>query len=169
MRPLLLSLIALVAGPAQAQQSDGRIGVVRLQDALTGCKEGIAARKKLQADFKGKQNQLKNRESALKRRYDELEKKKSSGASEAKLRQDLAEFQKSVLSAQQLRAKLQKDLAEREAELTRKILAKMKPLIARIARKDGYTVIIDASQALYAPEDLDVTSKLVRLYDKENR
>ena len=160
--------VALCAAPALAQQSDARIGIIRLQDALTGCKEGKAARKKLQADFQGKQNQLKNREAALKRRYEQLEKQKKSGVPEAKLRQDLATFQKSVLEAQQLRAKLQQELAEKEAQLTRKILGKMKPLIARIARKGGYTVILDASQVLHAPEDLDATSKLIRLYDKEN-
>ena len=160
--------IALIASPAVAQQSDARIGIVRLQDALTGCKEGKAARKKLQADFQGKQNQLKNREAALKRRYEQLEKQKKSGVSETKLRSDLAVFQKSVLEAQQLRAKLQQELAEKEAELTRKILARMKPLIAKIARKGGYTVILDAGQVLHAPEDLDVTRKLIRLYDKEN-
>jgi outer membrane protein len=167
LRTLILGL-ALVAAPAFAQQSDARIGIMRLQDALTGCKEGKAARKKLQADFRGKQNQLKNREAALKRRYEQLEKQKSSGVSQDKLREDLASFQKSVLEAQQLRAKLQQALAEKEAELTRKILAKMKPLIAKIARKGGYTVILDAGQVLHAPDDLDVTDKLIRLYDKEN-
>mgnify|MGYP002876786236 CR=1 FL=1 len=74
-----------------------------------------------------------------------------------------------MLEAQQLRAKLQQDLAGKEAELTRKILGKMKPLIAKIARKGGYTVILDAGQVLHAPDDLDVTDKLIRLYDKENR
>lgn len=167
LRTLIFGL-ALVAAPALAQQSDARIGIMRLQDALTGCKEGKAARKKLQADFRGKQNQLKNREAALKRRYEQLEKQKSSGVSQDKLREDLASFQKSVLEAQQLRAKLQQALAEKEAELTRKILAKMKPLIAKIARKGGYTVILDAGQVLHAPDDLDVTDKLIRLYDKEN-
>ncbi|MEE2836294.1 MAG: OmpH family outer membrane protein [Myxococcota bacterium] len=170
MNILRLSLIGLCvsAAPALAQQSDSKIGIVRLQDALTGCKEGKAARSKLQADFRGKQNQLKNREAALKRRYEQLEKQKNSGAPEQKLREDLASFQKSVLEAQQLRAKLQQDLAEKEADLTRKILAKMKPLISKIARKGGYTVILDAGQVLHAPEDLDVTDKLIRLYDKEN-
>ena len=167
LRTLIFGVV-LSASPAFAQQSDARIGIVRLQDALTGCKEGKAARQKLQADFRGKQNQLKNRESALKRRYEQLEKQKNSGASEDKLREDLASFQKSVLEAQQLRAKLQQDLAGKEAELTRKILAKMKPLIAKIARKGGYTVILDAGQVLHAPDDLDVTEKLIRLYDKEN-
>ena len=167
LRTLIFGLV-LSASPALAQQSDARIGIIRLQDALTGCKEGKAARQKLQADFRGKQNQLKNREAALKRRYEQLEKQKNSGASENKLREDLANFQKSVLEAQQLRAKLQQDLAAKEAELTRKILAKMKPLIAKIARKGGYTVILDAGQVLHAPDDLDVTNKLIRLYDKEN-
>ena len=167
LRTLILGL-ALVGAPALAQQSDARIGIMRLQDALTGCKEGKAARKKLQADFRGKQNQLKNREAALKRRYEQLEKQKNSGVSQDKLREDLASFQKSVLEAQLLRAKLQQALAEIEAELTRKILAKMKPLIAKIARKGGYTVILDAGQVLHAPDDLDVTDKLIRLYDKEN-
>jgi Skp family chaperone for outer membrane proteins len=106
LRTLILGL-ALVAAPAFVQQSDARIGIMRLQDALTGCKEGKAARKKLQADFRGKQNQLKNREAALKRRYEQLEKQKNSGVSQDKLREDLASFQKSVLEAQQLRAKLQ--------------------------------------------------------------
>ena len=168
---LLRTLIfgfAICASPALAQPSDARIGIVRLQDALTGCKEGKAARQKLQADFRGKQNQLKNREAALTRRYEQLEKQKQGGASENKLREDLASFQKSVLEAQQLRAKLQQDLAGKEAELTRKILGKMKPLIAKIARKGGYTVILDAGQVLHAPDDLDVTDKLIRLYDKEN-
>ena len=45
----------------------------------------------------------------------------------------------------------------------------MKPLIDRIARKDGYTVIIDAATVLYSPKDLDITDKLVLLYDKQNK
>ena len=72
-RDLILMATLLAPLPAFAQASDGRIGIVRLQDALVSCREGNAAKKKLEADFTGKQNQLRNKEAALKRRYQALE------------------------------------------------------------------------------------------------
>jgi outer membrane protein len=166
---ILLALAIATPASALAQASDGRIAVVRMQDALTGCKEGKAARKRLEADFKGKQNKLRNREAALKRRYAELEKKQKAGATEESMRGEFAQFQKSLMEAQQLRAQLQKALAVKEGEMTRGILKKMRPLLQRIARKQGFTVILDAGQAVYYPEDLDVTDKLIAAYDKEYR
>lgn len=160
---------ALLPANAFAQASDGRVGVVRLQEALVTCSEGKAAKKKLEADFRGKQNQLKNKEAALKRRYQSLEKRKSKGESADSLAKDLAIFEQELMQAQQLRMSLQKELAESEAKMTQSILKKMRPLIQRLARKHGYTVVLDASQALYYPADLDITDKLVEAYDRETR
>ena len=168
-RDLILMATLLAPLPAFAQASDGRIGIVRLQDALVSCREGKAAKKKLEADFTGKQNQLRNKEAALNRRYQALEKRKAGGENAASLAKDLAAFEQEWMKAQQLRMTLQKELASSEAEMTQKILKKMRPLIQRLARKNGYTVVLDASQALYYPGDLDITDKLVEAYDRESR
>ena len=168
-RDLVLLTTLLAPLPVYAQASDGRIGIVRLQDALVNCREGKAAKKKLEADFTGKQNQLRNKEAALKRRYQALEKRKAGGEKAETLSKDLAAFEQEWMQAQQLRMTLQKELASSEAEMTGKILKKMRPLIQRLARKNGYTVVLDASQALYYPGDLDITDKLVEAYDRETR
>jgi len=167
-RPLLLAAL-MFPSVSSAQSSDGKIGVVRLQDALIQCKEGKTARERLQANFRGKQNQLRNREAALKTRYESLEKRKAAGEGEATLRAELISFQQELMKAEQLRGQLQQELAQQEQKLAQGILKKMKPLIDRIARKDGYTVIIDAATVLYSPKDLDITDKLVLLYDKQNK
>src|SRR5207253_103133 len=61
---------------------------------------------------------------------------------------------------------MQKELSEKERELTSKIFQKMEGIIGEIATAEGLTFVFDRNAGLvYAPPSLDLTNDLVRRYN----
>ena len=77
------------------------------------------------------------------------------------------EFREKVQILQMTFAKLQKELAAEEAKLTRGIIQKMGLILADIGKRDGYSVILEKNESriLWAPQKLDLTNELIRLYN----
>jgi outer membrane protein len=60
----------------------------------------------------------------------------------------------------------QKDLSDREREVTRAIFDKMLNLTREIAEADGLAYVLDRNSLLVAPPAGDITNELVRKYNE---
>jgi outer membrane protein len=61
----------------------------------------------------------------------------------------------------------QQELATKEAQLTKRILDRMRDILQRIGRADGYTIIVEANEGgvIWAQPSLDLTDRLVTEYN----
>jgi outer membrane protein len=85
-------------------------------------------------------------------------------------REKATELDRKALELQQLFMQLQKDLSEREREVTRGIFEKMAAIVRDIAEADGFTMVLERTDAgiVYAPVSLDLTNELIRKYNAKH-
>lgn len=166
MRTTLRLAVLALALAAPAVRADTKIGYVDLQRAIREVDEGRAATAVLKKDFDEKQRQLDGRRAEFEKAKADFEKQSALMNDQAR-RQKGAELEKKAMDLQQLFVQLQKDLSTREQEVTRGIVEKMTVLVREIAEGDGFTMVLERSDAgiVYAQQSLDLTNELVRKYN----
>jgi outer membrane protein len=82
----------------------------------------------------------------------------------AKRQKDLED---EYVQLQQLFMQLQQDLAKQEAQLTRDIYTKASTIIESIAKRDGYTMIVEKNEGavLWGDPNVDITTEVNKRLD----
>ena len=78
------------------------------------------------------------------------------------------ELQKEMVGYQELVGKSQVDIQKKERDLTMPIIKKLRKIIDKIAKKDGYTMILEKSEqgVLWAKKDVDITERVIKEFEK---
>lgn len=164
---VLLCLGVLFTGisTAAAQQAV-KIGYVDFQKALNEVEEGKRIKAQLERDFRQRQEQLDQKQNQVVKLKEELE---SQGMmlSEAARREKGMQFQQAMGELQQLYMTLQQELAQKEAEATKRIFDKMRTIIAEIGKEQGYTMVLERTESaiLFAKDGLDLTDELIKRFN----
>jgi outer membrane protein len=158
----------LVGGFAagRAQAADDKIGYVDLQRALEETNDGKAAKSKLKSDFDKKQKELDEKQEELKKAKEDFDKKAALMKDDAK-NKAAGELQQRFLQLQETFARLQKDLATKEQEATRGILAKLSQVVQKIAEREHFAMVLErSSSVVYGQPSLDITNEVIRTYNQ---
>jgi outer membrane protein len=160
----LTAVLALLA--ATAARAEPKIGFVDLQRALNEIDEGKSAKAALKRDFEEKQKQLDTKKTEFDKLRQDFEKQAVVMAEQAR-RDKAAELDRKANDLQQFWGQLQKDLSEREREVTRGIFDKMANIVRDIAEADGFTMVLERTDSglVYALPALDLTNELIRKYN----
>ncbi|HAG90393.1 MAG TPA: hypothetical protein DCL41_00890 [Bdellovibrionales bacterium] len=160
---LTLPLLAFVA-PTFAET---KIGFIDMQKAIQETKAGKAAKKQLEAEFNKKKAELQKKEADLKKKFEDFEKKAMALSNEVKAKKQ-QELQIEMQKHQQHVAKSQMEIQKKERDLTKPIIDKMQKIISDLAKKEGYTAILEKSEqlVLFAQPSIDLTDKVVKEYNK---
>jgi outer membrane protein len=152
-------LRADAAGPTPAKPP--KIGYVDLQRSLNETGAGKRAKGKLETDKKKKQGELDKKQKELQGFAAELDKQRAVLKPDV-LRQREKELQEKYVQLQERYFQLQQDLAKQEAQLVRDIFGKAAPVIQEIAKRDGYTMILEKNEGavLWAEQTLDITTEV---------
>jgi outer membrane protein len=163
--PAAALALLLPLAPARAE-ADTKLGYVDLQRALNEVDEGKAAKAQLKRDFDEKQKRLDKEQEELKRLKSDFDKQAVVMSDQAK-KDKQQELDRKFVEVQGLFVQLQKELSEREREVTRGIFDKMGSIIREIAEADGFTMVFEKTDAglLFAPVSLDLTNELIRKYN----
>jgi outer membrane protein len=163
------TIAAIIAGlaicvPSIASAADSqKIGVVDVQRAIFAVPAGKAAKRKLQNMIKAKQKDLKKRENELKKMKTNLEKQAALLVDSVK-RKKYREYQQKLLELQQAYVENQRKVKQREKKLFAPILKKLEKTINKVAKANGFVLILD--RALYAAPSVDLTNIVIRQYGK---
>ncbi|MBV9304211.1 MAG: OmpH family outer membrane protein [Acidobacteriaceae bacterium] len=164
----VLPVFALALG-AYAQQTPAKVGVISVQGAIVGTKDGQKASQELETKFAPKKKDIDTRQSELGQLKDQYQ-KGGNLMSEDKRNQmarDIDEKQK----------RLERDVQDAQEELNaeqQKVLQslgqRMMAVIEKYAKDNGYSMILDVSNpntpVLYASSGIDITQDIISLYDK---
>jgi outer membrane protein len=157
--------VCFLAGGVMRADAQGtvtvKIGYVDLQRSLNETGAGKRAKKKLEGDKARKQKELDKQQKDLQAFAAELEKQRVVLKPEV-LRQRERELQEKYVALQEKYLQLQQDLAKQEALLVREIFSKAGPVIQEIAKRDGYSMIIEKNEGavLWANDKLDITAEV---------
>ena len=160
-----LGAAILAGGVMKADAAGGvvavKIGYVDLQRTLNETGAGKKAKGKLESDKKKKQGELDKKQKQLQAFAAELEKQRVVLKPDV-LRQREKELQEKYVALQERYFQLQQDLAKQEALLVREIFGKAGPVIQEIAKRDGYTIILEKNEGavLFGAPALDLTAEV---------
>src|SRR6187200_3661822 len=158
--------VLLMAASADAAPGPAKVGWIDLQKTLTDTKVGKTAKNRLEADKEDKQKQVNDMKEKLKKKAEDFEKQRVLLKGEA-IAQRERELQEEYAALQQKFMAHQQELAKSEAMLTKEIFQKASSIIESIAKRDGYTMIIEKNEGavLWADSALDITAEVNKRLD----
>jgi len=154
--------------PAVGGAAGPRIGVVDVQRVLKESREVQKVRDNLLQDMKAKRETLAAKEREVRNKEEEF--RKLPPKTPAKQRAAKADELKNALrDLQYLRQDLEAEWKRKENDAMRTILGEVLQLIRKHARDEGYTTVLDSSAVLASDEGVDITNRIIRLYDESKR
>lgn len=156
-------LLATMAPKLHAQV---RVAVVDLQRALNETEDGRRAKTQLKRLFKSRQKALDDKQNELKKMKEDIEKQKNV-LSQPALQKKLEAYQQAFVELQTVYVDYQRELASKEAELTKVIIQRMENILRRLGQAEGYTLILERGEAgvMWVPSNLDVTDAVIQRYN----
>jgi outer membrane protein len=161
---LSLAVGSLQAGAAE----DLRVATVDMQRALQTVPAGKKAREELEKTVNATREKIQKEEAAL-RQVTEAFKKQSLALSDEARGKKQAEIQERIMKFQEMAARSQSELQEKEQELTRPIIQKLRGVISDSAKSKGYTLVLEKNEntVLYSLEKDDITSDVITTFEKK--
>jgi outer membrane protein len=164
----LVLALAATAG-AQTSAPPTRVGVIHIQNAIIGTKDGQKAAAELEARVSPKRKELEAKQSAIALAQDRLNKGRNTMSAD--------EREKLIRDIDQRTKVLNRDTEDAQAESEQeqqKVLqdlgGRLMAVIDKYARDNGYNLILDVSSqqtpVLYISSGIDITQDIVALYDK---
>jgi len=170
LRSTVLSTAALLSLALGAlAQAPNKVGVISVQGAIVGTKDGQKASQELEQKFAPKKKDIDSRNGEVSQLEDQLRKGGNlmSEDKRTQLERDIDEKKR----------RLQRDVQDAQEEwnsaqqgLLQNLGQRMMAVIEKYAKDNGYTMILDVSNpntpVLYASAGIDITQDIVALYDK---
>lgn len=123
---------------------------------------------------KDKEAQLRSKAQEYQKQLDEINKKleelkkqiESKGISQKAREEKIKEYQQVEARGMELQQKAQKELLELKAKMEEEITTKVRSIAEDLAKKGGYTGIIDCSAFVYRSADIDLTQEVIKRLDQ---
>ncbi len=158
-----LAALLSLASPGTAS-AENKIAVVDVQQAVMQTEDGIRAQGTLKKLFDKRQKELDAKQEELQRAREDIERQARVLSREALARR-MEDWQRRMVELQTSFVDYNKELQKKQGDLTGPILRKMMGIITRLAKKQGYELILDRSATPYARQDLDLTEQVVQMYN----
>ena len=151
-KTFLVLAVALISCVAVMAQKPTKLGHIDTQELLKIMPEVDSIQNVLKAEYTEAENMLKTMASELQQLQNEYQAKKDQMSDLIKQTKE-AELQDKAARIQQFQDNAQKQLQERQAELFAPIEEKVKAAVAKVAKANGYTYILNAGVAIYEGGD----------------
>jgi outer membrane protein len=163
LRILILSLVPALTVSAQ---SNGKVGIINLQAAIAGTKDGQKASSELQQRFGPRRADLEKRQADVQQLQEKVA-KATTDDERARLAREIDQKTKAI---NREREDAQSELDQEEQKLVNELGGKVVALSEKYAKDHGYTWVIDVSSqqtpVIYFSETIDITKDVIDLYDK---
>lgn len=163
----LVAVVSLWVFPAFGE--DLKIATVDLQKAIQSVEAGKKAKAQLEKDYTAKKKDLEAEEASLRKMIDEFKKQSLVMSEEARAKKQ-AELQERGLKYEELKQRSTVDLQQKEQELTRPLINKLRVVISEIAKQKGYTLILEKNEntVLYSLDKDDLTTDVISSFNKQH-
>lgn len=162
---LFLTLLYLPAGEAQDRV---KIGFIDIQRAISDSNAGKRAKERFQAQVKKAEADLLKEKTELERLKADLD-KKGPLMKEEERRNLEADLQRRYVNYQRTMTDQQQELRQKEGALTGDILKELEKIVNEIGKSDKFTLILERNQILYSDQGIDVTNKVIEVFNSRNK
>ena len=164
---VLGALPVLPAFAADAATSPSlKIAVVNVQQILQQSTRVSDLSKKLEDQFKPRQQKLNDEQKSLQDEVDKMKKdsatmaQKEKDSTQKKVEADRAALVKQVVAYQQ-------DLNKEQNQIMQGLLADLNGIVSGIAKKSNFNLVLDAQAVVYAPDSTDITKQVSDQFNKK--
>jgi outer membrane protein len=166
-----LSSILLIAGTQAFAADDAKttslkIAVVNVQQVLAQSTKVAEANTKLQDQFKPRQEKLTAQQKSLQDELDKFGKEsatmsqKDRDSTEKKIADDKASFLKDA-------GAFQKEVNAEQNKAMQTILNQLSGIISDLAKKNSYSLVLDAQAVVYTSDAADITKQVAKEFNKK--
>ncbi len=161
---IVITMVFVSAWPALGADV-AKIGVIDFQRFLSTSKAGKEAQARFKDHGTQMESALKKKEAEIKDLRDRLEREAMVMTQEVREQKE-REYRIKVSDFKDQEKKFLTELKGLENELVSKIRDDLLALIEEIGKKEGYLIIIDKAVAHYYPVSIDVTDRLIQIYNE---
>jgi outer membrane protein len=162
------ALLCLTLG-AYAQTPSSKVGVISIQGAIVGTKDGQKASQDLDTKFVPRKKEFDSRQSEIAQLQDQYN-KSGTVMSEDKRNQLARDIDEKKKRLERDMQDAEEDLKGEQQKVLQGLGQRMMAVIEKYAKDNGYSMILDVSNpntpVLYASSGIDITQDIVSLYDK---
>ena len=160
-----LALAAFVLAVAPLASAQMRVAVVDTQRAVMETEDGLRAQATLKKLFDKRQRELDQKQKDLQKEREELEKNRAQINTEAMAKR-VESWQREMAQVQAVFVEYNKELQQKQNELTQPIVQKTVNIIRRLATQEGFDLVLERQAATYFRADLDLTDRVITLYNR---
>lgn len=145
-----------------------KIGTVDMAKALQSVEAGKKAKAELEKEFNAKKKQLQSEEANIKKMGEEFRKQSLVMNDEARAKKQ-GELQERIMKFQELTARSQGEIQQKEATLTQPIITQLRDVITNLAKQKDYTVVLEKNEnnVLFSLEKDDLTKEVIEAFNKQ--
>jgi len=159
-------LLMLPAGSVLAQTV--KIGLIDTQKIMRESSAAKKARDILMRDLETKRAQYKAEEDQARRLEEEIKKEGQTMAPAAR-QEKAAKLEKEIKELGRLKSDLEEDFRKKDAELARQILGELSGIVNEYLKKEKLTVVLEKRFVVAADDAIEITDKIIRLYDAKKK
>lgn len=164
-----LLLLALALFPAVGSAQDKvKIGFIDVQRAITESTPGKRAKERFQSQVKKAETDLLKEKTELERLKAELD-KKGPLLKEDERRSLEGDLQRRAVNYQRSMTDQQQELRAKEGEMTADIVKDLEKIVNEVGKAEKFTLIFERSQILYSDQAIDITSKVIEVYNSRKK
>jgi outer membrane protein len=165
---ILLALPALAAPPrASAGGGAMKVGMVDMQKILRESKNSQKIRTAFMKDVEKKQAALAAKEGEVRKLEEEFGRLEPAAMDARKKKGD--QIKHEMRELQYLREDAEGELKRKEVEITQKVIGEIMLVVRNYARSERFTVILDRMAVITAEESIDITGRILKLYDAQKK
>ena len=147
-----------------------KIASVDIQKAVNECNAGKDAKKDITKEVEKFQRLVAEKQKDLQTMKETLEKQAAMLNPDARAAKE-KEYQSKLRDFQRWGEDYQNDLNQKRTEKERAISQNLQKVIQKLGVDEGYTLILEKNEAivLYASKVLDITDRVIKLYDTQKK
>ncbi|HEU4639093.1 MAG TPA: OmpH family outer membrane protein [Candidatus Binatia bacterium] len=168
MKYWLVLFLTLLCIPAVGAQERVKIGFIDIQRAISDSNAGKRAKERFQAQVKKAEAELLKEKTELERLKADLD-KKGPLMKEEERRNLEVDLQRRYVNYQRTMTDQQQELRQKEGALTGDILKELEKIVNEIGKSDKFTLILERNQILYSDQGIDVTNKVIEVFNSRNK
>ena len=162
-----IALSAFVTTAAYCADA-AKIGTVNFEKIFNNSAGGKAAKNQMNEEGRGMNASLEKIQKEIKDLQEMLGKDDSAGVMNETARENKTwELDRKIDEVKALKKRYDRKIQELQVKLVNGVRRDVLKIIAEYGKKEGFLLIIEDINAVYAPQSLDITDKVIQLYDAE--
>lgn len=141
-----------------------KMGLIDTQKIMRESKAAKKARDILMKELEAKRAKYKAEEDEARKLEEELKKEGQSMPPETR-KEKAEKLEKEIKELGRLKSDLEEDLRKKDADLTQRLLKDIYDIVKEFSKKEKFTVILEKRYVVTADDAIDITDKIIRLYD----